>query len=316
MKSNSLSGQTIFSVNGANYLLMDEIGKGGYGKVHNATKLHTDEIVAIKTLHFKSNPKPYFKQQYINRFEQEIKMGTMLHHPNIMQLLDYGYLKNEEPFAVFEYVKGPTLNEFIIQNRFLAPQTVQSIMLQLLDALNEIHAKGIIHCDLKPQNVMLHLNGEQASAKLFDFGGSTFTTPVALNKNTNPSILTTAQYASPEQLRGHTPTLQSDLYSWGLLLLECLTGRPAMQGESIAAIIKKQLGDTEVQMPKGIFSKDLKALLNKVLEKDYHLRIENAAALKAAFSKIDFSKIVIKPDSEIMSIITPAETDTIRIDNR
>ena len=161
---------------------------------------------------------------------------------------------------------------------------------QVLVALASIHAKGIVHRDLKPENILVSDQGGQPFAKILDFGVGAF-----VNASQDPGprmeIWGTPAYSAPEQLLGGPPTVKSDLYAWGLLFLECLTGTPIIQGESIADIYLQQLDMDEVPLPCQIVQHPIASLLRAVLEKDVNFRMADTSAMLEAYTQIDFHTV-------------------------
>src|SRR5438093_6889169 len=156
-------------------------------------------------------------------------------------------------YAVLEYVPGTTLREVLAaEGKLSAPDTIH-LMMQVLDALACAHARGVVHRDLKPDNIMVTRTGVRRNALVLDFGLGGFTQEAeswALPRITQThEMMSTPCYAAPEQLRGAAPTTRSDLYSWGLIFLECLTGELAVGGGSGPDVIMRQLGPEPVSIP-------------------------------------------------------------------
>ncbi|MTI32495.1 TOMM system kinase/cyclase fusion protein [Xanthovirga aplysinae] len=279
-----------------NYVSLQKIGEGGYGLVYKAKQLSTGQTVALKTLKFQDSLDPQKKNHQIARFERETRLCAEINHPHIVRLLDKGFTKNGEPFAVFEYVSGETLKDLIIQKGSLSANDTKELMGQVLDALACAHTKGIVHRDLKPHNIMVTQTGSKSHVKILDFGIGAFTHHF---RNLDYKSLTLTQevvgtpaYSAPEQLRGEPPTIKSDLYAWGLILLECLSGETVMRGDSIAEVFQQQLSAANVPFPPSIAGHPLADLLRRVLEKNPRLRIANAPTLFEEYTGINFSTLV------------------------
>jgi serine/threonine protein kinase len=289
-----VSGKIFSAISGRQYLVKDEIGTGGYGTVFEAIDIHTGEIVAIKIIRFKDMLSDALKHQHSARFLKEIKHCSSLCHPNIVKLLSYGSREDDQQFAVFEYVKGVSLKERIITLKKLPPSDTKKIMYQLLEALQELQLNGIVHGDFKPQNIMLCDENNGINTKLFDFGSS-----IHIHKKEDIdslSLPTTVHYSSPEQLRNEIPTYKSDVYAWGLILLECLSGYPAIKGQSLNAVIQNQLSNEPVSIPKGITDNALLDLLNYTLSKDPNKRTDDIVLLKRLMQSINFENIKLEYD--------------------
>jgi len=263
-----------------NYTIIRKIGEGGNGLVYKAKQLSTGQTVAVKLIKYNESSKP---EEQLTQFEQEIKLSAEINHPNIVKIIERGFSKLHEPYAVYEYVQGKTLKEFIIANNGLSVIESAEIMGQILDALVYTHEKGILHRDLKPQNIMVCNSGAKNYVKILDYGigvslndyNSTNSTSTALKSHTYG----TPAYCAPEQLRGELPTIKTDFYAWGLLFLECITGKPAIQGNSVAEIFEQQLSSSFVAIPQHIAEHPLGKLLHRVLEKNPSKRPKNAKSI-------------------------------------
>ncbi len=287
-----------------NYSILEKIGEGGYGIVYKAKQISTGQTVAIKILKFKEILDQKSIKQQIARFDRETKLCAEINHPNIVKLLDKGFTANQEPFAVFEYISGQTLKDLITLHNGLPADETGVLMGQVLDALVAAHAKGIIHRDLKPHNIMVTQTGTRSHIKILDFGIGIFThdfrTDDYKDITLTHEVIGTPAYSSPEQLRGEPPTVKSDLYAWGLIVLECLTGQPAIQGSNVAEVFQRQLNPADVPLPPSIFGHSLGKVLNRVLEKNHTRRIASAALAYEEFSKVNFNTLVgqIQPQNE------------------
>ncbi|SBS35437.1 Serine/threonine-protein kinase PrkC [Marinomonas spartinae] len=278
------------------YQLEHKIGQGGFGTVYLAIHHNTGQRVAIKSVNLEAhNPRNI---QQIERFERECHFVAKLDHPNIVRLLDKGQISPSNVYSIFEYVDGTNLSDYIQQHGALSIEETYPIMLQVLDALVHAHQQGIIHRDIKPSNIMLQQTGAKKNAKLLDFGIST----VTINQRSEDfKTITLAQesvgtpsYCAPEQLRGEPATFQSDLYMWGLVFIEALTGSPAISGSSIADLYHQHLSDTPVAIPGLLLSHPLGHILQKALRKSVNERIESAQMLFEELEKITISNLVGK----------------------
>lgn len=222
-----LAGQRI----GGRYQVSHQIGGGGMSVVYLAHDVILNRDVAIKILRYDfSNEEELHK-----RFQREALSATSLAHPNIVSVYDVGE-DGEMHYIVMEYIKGKTLKKYIQEYAPLSPARAVHIMKQLTSAIAHAHENGIVHRDIKPQNIMVDENGD---VKVTDFGIATSLNATALTQ-TN-SVLGTVHYLSPEQARGGIATAKSDLYSLGIVLYELLTGELPFSGESAVAIALKHL---------------------------------------------------------------------------
>ncbi|MFH2050069.1 MAG: protein kinase [bacterium] len=222
----------------SHYEIIEKVGAGGMGEVFKAKDTRLDRMVAIKILPPTVAANPDLKQ----RFEREAKTISSLNHPNICTLHDVGYEEGMD-YLVMEYIEGETLSERIKKGS-VPIEEVLKIAGQIADALDKAHGQGLIHRDLKPANVMLTSSG----TKLLDFGlaklqihdghiegvsAITQTTPLT----GTGTILGTLHYMSPEQLEGKEADTRSDIFAFGVLLYEMVTGRRAFEGGSHASLI-------------------------------------------------------------------------------
>jgi TOMM system kinase/cyclase fusion protein len=291
------------------YCLLNKIGQGGFGSVYRAKKLSTGQYVAIKFLNLNADLDELKRNRYINRFHREAELSCLLQHQNIVRLLDKGVCDQGLIYAIFEYVEGESLKE-VLQKESLPPQLVADLMGQVLDALSHAHEKGVIHRDLKPANIMLVKTGTGFHIKVLDFGIATLTHEARYQDYQTITLthetLGTPSYCAPEQLRGEPPTIKSDLYVWGLVFIECLTGKPAISGSSLASVFHQQLSQSSINLPLWIASHPVAALLRRVLHKKSQDRISKVLDIHSELGKINFSTMVVpKSSSDFHTLIAP-----------
>lgn len=267
---------------GRYYRVTDLIGTGGMAHVYRAINLSTHKVVAIKVL------KDEFRNdaEFLRRFEREARAVLHLSHDNIVRAFDVGETDGL-PYIVLEYVDGKTLKEILVENGPMPPRIAVALVVQVLDALDAAHAAGIIHRDVKPQNVIVMQSGK---AKLMDFG-------IAREVNANTvtfsgsTVLGSVHYLSPEQAKGQPVTEGSDLYSAGIMLYEMLTGKLPFDGESSVSIALKHINETPVP-PIELNSKVTPALndvilraLNKDLSRRYAYAHDMSRDLRRALKE-------------------------------
>jgi TOMM system kinase/cyclase fusion protein len=260
------------------YEIVSKLGEGGFGQVFRARQLVTQHEVAIKVLRGLHAA----NQSHIARFQREMQLCAQLYHPHIVRLIDSGRVEPELLYTVFEYVPGQTLTEVLAHERVLPSWEATQLMLQVLDALACAHNSGVIHRDLKPQNIMVTSTGVRRNSLVLDFGLGTLPSENQedMAKITKTQeVLGTPTYAAPEQLRGEKVTEKSDLYSWGLIFLECLTGQRAVDGPTLQAVIFKQLGPEPIAIPAWLEHHRLGRLLRRVTNKNPELRDVTAQSL-------------------------------------
>src|SRR5881398_1105187 len=273
------------------YEILEELGSGGFGRVHKARQLSTGQLVAIKVLRFWESDSAADVANQVERFRRETRLCAELSHPNIVRLIDSGETGHGQLYAIFEYVPGSTLKDVLAREGGLGWTETVYLMTQVLDALACAHARGVVHRDLKPENIMVTQTGAQRNALVLDFGLGGLARAVedwSLPRLTaTREILGTPSYAAPEQLRGEPVSTRSDLYAWGLILLECLTGELALRGQSMHEVIVQQLSPEPVPIPPAIRNGRLRRLLRRVTEKRVERRDVTIEALLQTLSMID-----------------------------
>lgn len=256
------------------YRIIASVGSGGMANVYKATDEKTGNIVALKVLKEEHRE----DADFVRRFEREARAVLSLSHPNIVRSFDVGE-DGDANYIVFEYVEGNTLKDIIKDEGCLTPKQAVSVISQILDALEHAHSCGIIHRDVKPQNVMITNDGK---AMLTDFGiarDAASTTRTFAGTN----IIGSVHYLSPEQARGDHVGPESDIYSCGIVLYEMLTGEVPFAGDNSVAIALKHLQE-DVKPPYLINSKISRALSDVVLKataKKPELRYQSASAMRA-----------------------------------
>ena len=267
------------------YEIMEQAGAGGMGEVFKAKDTRLDRTVAIKVLTGIVANNPDLRQ----RFEREAKAISSLNHPNICILYDVGQ-QDGQNYLVMEYLEGETLANKL-RNGPIGTDELLRYAIQIADALDKAHKRGLVHRDLKPGNVMITKDG----AKLLDFGlaklkvsgaivegisGITKTTPLT----GEGTIIGTLQYMSPEQLEGKEADSRSDIFSFGAVLYEMATGKRAFEGSSQASLI----GAIMKEEPRSISQLQpmsppmLERTIKQCLEKDADNRWQSAGDLKRA----------------------------------
>jgi serine/threonine protein kinase len=266
------------------YEVAESIGAGGMGEVYRAKDLDLKRDVAIKIL-----PESFASDaDRLTRFQREAEILATLNHPNIAQV--YGFEKFDGQTAiVMELVDGPTLADRIEEGP-IPPDEAMGIALQVVAALEAAHQKGIVHRDLKPANVKV---GEDGTVKVLDFGISKPIDPSAISGGSpvaaTPAvtqtgvILGTAAYMSPEQARGKLVDQRTDVWAFGCLLFEMLTGQPAFGGEDMMLTLARVLAnDTDLGSIPGTISPAVRHTIGLCLEKDPKKRIHHIGDVRLA----------------------------------
>ncbi len=278
------------------YTLLDHLGEGGFARVFRARSESTNRVVALKLLQIDSQLDARQRELRRARFWRETALSATLHHPNIVGLIDRGHTVDGELYAAYEFVPGETLRELLFRQETLPAQEAGALLSQVLDALTCAHAKSVIHRDLKPENIMVTRTGAEPQAMVLDFGIGFLTESLAnLSEprlTLTDEVIGTPAYAAPEQLRGEKPTPKSDIYSWGLVFLECLLGESPIHGDTLAEIVRCQLDPNEIPMPPGLLAHPLGTLLRRALRKDPKHRAGSVEALHAELRRINLSALV------------------------
>lgn len=266
------------------YRLEYVLGEGGFGVVYRALQLSTEQPVAIKILHSREGE----QHEHHARFRREMQLCAQLNHPNIVRLIDNGQLPDGRLYMVLEFVEGQSLAALLRSEGALTQQEARHLMLQVLDALSAAHELGIIHRDIKPQNIMITNAGVRRNAKLLDFGIAGILEEArddhyrAITRE--GELAATPQYVSPEQLKGDGPSPQSDLYAWGLVFLECLTGKPAVEGRNLHESLLKHLTPEPFPLPPELEADPLGKVLAKAIDKDRQQRFRS---MREAFEALE-----------------------------
>jgi len=271
----------------ARYEVTETLDDGGFSRVYRGRQLTTGQPIAIKVLVTEALESDQIEVQRA-RFEREMAAIARLQHPNIVRLVDTGRLPDGGDYIVLEHVPGTHLAEHIELYGPLEPPDALHVMSQVLDALGCAHSAGVVHRDLSPSNIMISVTGTRPNAQVVDFGiaglvDSTGGSGESRLTSAN-TVVGTPSYMAPEQVRGDDVTPQSDIYAWGLVYIEALTGHKAVAGGSPHEIMARQYRNEPVPIPEAIGDQTLRDVLRRALAKPLDHRFESAAAVERALS--------------------------------
>ena len=269
------------SLNGR-YRLDAQVGTGGMSTVYRAFDTVLERQVAVKLMHRDLSG----HADQLERFRREARAVAQLNHPHIVQVIDAGEDDDPAhpvPFIVFEYVEGETLKERIRRLVRLPVGEAIAYAIEIARALGAAHERGIIHRDVKPQNVLVD---EEGTAKVTDFGIARTLEQDGLTADGR--VLGTTDYVSPEQALGHAVDGQSDLYSLGVVLFEMLTGDVPFHGENQVAVAMKHVREEvpDVQLRRPEVSSALAAVVDRMTAKDLAVRYGSAVELIADLEEV------------------------------
>ncbi len=283
---------------GDRYEILETLGSGSFGRVYRARQLSTGQSVAIKLLAPREGAEESTARE-VERFRRETQIGATLSHPNIVALIDSGETRDGQLYAVFAHVPGATLEQVLAREGALDARESVRLMTQVLEALEVAHAKGVVHRDLKPSNLMLSGTAPRRHAVVLDFGLGGLAEGRRRKEwqtlTQTREFLGTPLYASPEQLAGEPATQCSDLYAWGLVFLECLTGRSPFAEAGAAE--RLLTGGGAVEIPEWLRGHRLGELLQRVTAREAAQRDVTSEALLEALEEIARGELPEAPEA-------------------
>ena len=275
------------------YEILGKIGTGGMADVYKAKDHKLNRFVAVKVL------KPEFREDttFIRKFRSEAQAAAVLTHPNIVNVFDVGD-DNGVYYIVMELIEGITLKEYISKKGKLSVKEATSIAIQVSMGLEAAHSHGIVHRDVKPQNIIISMDGK---VKVTDFGIARAASSNTISSNVMGSV----HYSSPEQVRGGYSDEKSDIYSLGITLYEMVTGKVPFDGDTTVAIAIKHL--QEEMVPPSVYTPELPHSLEQIIlkctQKSVDRRYQNMEDVIA-----DLKHSLIDPQGDFVTL-TSVDTD-------
>ena len=275
------------------YEILGKIGTGGMADVYKAKDHKLNRFVAVKVL------KPEFREDttFIRKFRSEAQAAAVLTHPNIVNVFDVGD-DNGVYYIVMELIEGITLKEYISKKGKLSVKEATSIAIQVSMGLEAAHSHGIVHRDVKPQNIIISMDGK---VKVTDFGIARAASSNTISSNVMGSV----HYSSPEQVRGGYSDEKSDIYSLGITLYEMVTGKVPFDGDTTVAIAIKHL--QEEMVPPSVYTPELPHSLEQIIlkctQKSVDRRYQNMEDVIA-----DLKHSLIDPQGDFVTL-TFVDTD-------
>lgn len=271
------------------YRVEEPVARSGMASVFRAVDLRDSRQVALKIPHPDMEADPIL----FDRFQREAGIGERLHHPNVMRV--YSGEKRSRVYMVMEWCEGRLLRQILDEGK-LPPDRAVRIAIAILDALEYIHENGVVHRDLKPENIMVDAHDH---IKLIDFGIASDAAARRLTYANFTATLGTADYISPEQVKGKRGDGRSDIYAMGVILYEMLTGKLPFSGGSPMEVMNDRLLNhpTPPSVAEPAITPQLQEVLYRALERDPHNRYSNARDFKHDLEHLD--KVGVEDRTEL-----------------
>ena len=266
------------------YQVQEKIGDGGMGTVYLAEHTTILKKFAVKVL----SPELSVRPDHVDRFMREARSASMINHPNVVEITDFGVTPDGQPFFVMEYLQGNDLSQVIGEAGSLPWKRVRHIVLQLCHALQAAHDQGVIHRDMKPGNVVLVKRGTNPEhVKVLDFGIAKVLGQEGEVKGLTQSgmVVGTPEYMSPEQGWGQPVDHRGDIYAVGVMMFELLTGKIPFGGATMMEVLNRHMFEVpDVHQPS--IPEEVAAIILKAMQKDRALRFQSMNELGAAIEAV------------------------------
>jgi len=281
------------------YELEEVVGHGGMSTVYKAHDSLLERNVALKVLHQQYNE----DEDFVERFKREARSVAQLQHPNIVTVIDRGE-EDGRQYIVFEYIDGENLKELVVRKGRLDVRTALEIGLEIARGLSFAHERGLVHRDVKPQNVLLNGDG---GAKVTDFGIAR-SLDVERGVTQPGTVLGTSNYIAPEQASGQPVNAQTDVYSLGIVLYEMITGELPFPGDNFVAVAMKQVQEPSPSVldARGDVPLRIAEMIDRALEKDPEQRFPTMEAF-AAEIEANLAELERGEDGAVTMVVPAAQ---------
>ena len=277
------------------YRLERHLGEGGMGTVWSAIHVVTRRSVAMKFLRQAVAHKSELRQ----RFLREAQAASALRHPNVVEVIDVFDLPDRSPVIVMELLEGETLGEKLLRDERLSMEETAAVMLPVVSAVGAAHSHGIIHRDLKPENVFLARTNDGGLVKVLDFGIAKLLDEQQVEQGRSVlvtesgSLLGTPCYMAPEQMGNANVDFRADIWSLGVMLYECLSGTRPIEGQNMAEVVARLIGDAIVPLDRLApeLPHDVTALVTQMLTRDPNRRLQELSELTKVLGR--FGRVTV-----------------------
>jgi serine/threonine protein kinase len=267
---------------GNRYLILRDIGEGGFAWVYLVRDIELDRLVALKIL--KTNCQ--FSDHDLSRFQREARLLAQVEHPNIVSVYAFGITDESQPYIVMEYLEGQPLSRYLVHHGTLSPEFESHVWLQVCSGLAHAHSLGLVHRDITPANIFLVGEPPALTVKLIDFGLAKMIAESADKFTRSGLLFGTLDYMSPEMCGGQPVDLRSDIYSLGCVMYEALSGKKPFFTDSPIGVIYLHLHQYPLEPSFGLTDpvreRQLKQIILRCLQKDRTLRFQSCEELSRA----------------------------------